>query len=704
GSNIAERNMDVAPPAVRIRSDDAEALGFQRLRRWLVAGFVSANLFLVSAYLVMVWLGPRYTIDETGRSMRTLALALSEQVEATIRSEAAILTSLQREIRARGGVGAFSETAWYEMFMAHLNLFSDDPADKPLHALFFVDERGIASASSVSNPTRQADAAARPYFAFHRDNPGEELFISEVSRSKITGLWVFFLTQRISGEDGSFKGVIGISLRIGRFEDLFERLRLPADGTIAIHRIDGAPLFRHPFTESFAAATPATFPGLAAMIQGGAGFAEQVSPFDGKRRIVGFNVGRRYPVLAVATVSREGALAIWSRTVSWFTGLGLAALGLGGMLFLFSLKHLGSLEREARMRRLSQTVDQNPHMIITTDPDGVIDYANPSFCRFTGFSPDEVIGRTPRILKSDDTPPEIFTELWRTIRAGNEWRGEMVNRRKDGSPYWASIVISPVMDGKRGLRGFVGMQEDISERKRIEGRVAELVAELKESNQELERFAYIASHDLRQPLRMINSYLGLLHKKLNAAFDQEASEYFTFATEGARRLDRMIVDLLEFSRIGKQSAMESVDLNQALADGLQNLRVAIRDSGAVVTVAENLPTVRGDRSELTRLFQNLIGNALKYCQDGRIPVVEVVCRDGGKEWVLSVADNGIGIDADCLEKVFGIFQRMVTRDKYEGTGIGLAVCRKIAEHHGGRIWAESVVEQGSTFLVSLPKA
>ena len=696
--------MGLAQPAARARSDDAEALGFRRLRRWLVAGFVSANLFLIAAYLVMVWLGPRSTVEETGRSMRTLALALSEQVEATIRSEAAILTSLQREIRARGGVSAFSETAWYEMFMAHLNLFSDDPADKPLHALFFVNADGIASASSVSNPTRQADASMRPYFVFHRDNPGEELFISEVSQSKITGLWVFFLTQRISGEDGSFQGVIGISLRIGRFEDLFDRLGLPADGTIAIHRIDGAPLYRHPFTEAFATAAPTAFPGVAAMIEKRSGYDQQVSPFDGKPRVVGYNLGRRYPILAVATVSREGALAAWSRTMSWFAGLGLAALGMGGMLFLFSLRHLGSLEREARMRRLSQTVDQNPHMIITTDPDGVIDYANPSFCRFTGFSPEEVIGRTPRILKSAETPPEVFTDLWRTIRGGHEWRGEMLNRRKDGSPYWASIVISPVMDEGSGLCGFVGMQEDISERKRIEGRVAELVAELKESNEELEHFAYVASHDLRQPLRMITSYLGLLRKKLGAVFDEEASEYFAFATSGAKRLDRMIVDLLEFSRIGKQSAMESVDLNVALADGLQNLRVAIRDCGAVVNVAENLPTVEGDRSELTRLFQNLIGNALKYCQEGRIPVVDVSCRDAGADWIISVQDNGIGIDADCLDKVFGIFQRMVSRDKYEGTGIGLAVCRKIAEHHGGRIWAESEVERGSTFLVSLPKA
>ncbi|WP_009867139.1 sensor histidine kinase [Paramagnetospirillum magnetotacticum] len=684
--------------------DDSEALRFRRLRRWLIAGFVAANLFLVVAYLLMALLARRYAIEETGRSMSGLAQALSEQAEATIRSEAAILTSMQREIKARGGVAAFDETAWYKMFMSHLDLFSDDPADKPLHALYFVTAQGIASASSVSNPTRRADASERPYFVFHRDHPGDDLYISALSQSKITGLWVFFLTQRINGPDGSFQGVLGMSLRINRFEELFERLRLPADGSISILRSDGAPLFRHPFTEAFATTKPGDIAGLAAMVEKGAGFQAQVSPFDGKARIAGYNMGRRYPILAVASVTLDGALGGWYRTLSWFTGLGVAALGLGGVLFVFTLRHLGSLEREARMRRLTQTVDQNPNMIMTTDPVGVIDYANPSFYRFTGFTPEEVIGQTPRILKSGDASPEIYADLWTTIRAGREWRGEMPNRRRDGQTYWASVVISPVLDPENRVCGFIGMQEDISERKRIEGRVAELVAELKESNQELEQFAYVASHDLRQPLRMINSYLGLLRKKLVSSFDAEAEEYFAFASDGARRLDQMISDLLEFSRIGKQSAWESVDLNGVLADGLQNLHVAISDSGACVTMPEGLPVIPGDRSELTRLFQNLIGNALKYCPPERKPAVEIACGDGGRDWILSVKDNGIGIEADCLERVFGIFQRLVSRTQYEGTGIGLAVCRKIAEHHGGRIWVESVLDQGSTFFVTLPKA
>jgi hypothetical protein len=319
--------------------DSRQTEGFLRLRRWLIGFFVSALALLISAYAVVVWLGPRYAIAEKGREVQTLSLALSEQVEATLRSEAAILTSLQREIRARGGVEALTETAWFEMFNSHLALFGDSPADKPLHALFYVDINGIAAATSVSNPTKQVDASAREYFAFHRDRPGDEHFITEITRSKVTGLWVFYLTQRISAADGSFRGGIGISLRFERFEDLFERLRLPADSSIAIHRSDGMPLFRHPFTEAFANFRPEEQPAFQRMVQRQVtsrnGYELLVSPFDQSRRITGFNVGRQFPILALVSVTEDSALDDWRRTIFWLGGLGAVAISLSIGLFLF---------------------------------------------------------------------------------------------------------------------------------------------------------------------------------------------------------------------------------------------------------------------------------------------------------------------------------------------------------------------------------
>jgi len=214
----------------------------------------------------------------------------------------------------------------------------------------------------------------------------------------------------------------------------------------------------------------------------------------------------------------------------------------------------------------------------------------------------------------------------------------------------------------------------------------------------------VASHDLRQPLRMISAYLGLLEKKLAASFDQDARDFFGFALDGAKRLDRMIVDLLEYSRIGRISTpMGPVALGEVVGDSIRHLGVAVAESGAEIILPETLPTISGDANELLRLFQNLIGNAIKYVPEGRAPRIEILCRDQGGEWVLGIKDNGIGIPPEDLKRVFGIFQRLVAREQYEGTGIGLAVCRKIAEHHGGRIWVESELGEGSTFLVAFPK-
>lgn len=698
--------MEAGGPIGAFRSDDREAEGFRRLRRWLTGCVLAACLLLAGAYGAVLRQGPRLALDDGGAALRTLSLALAEQVESVLRAEAAVLTSIQREIQARGGPAQFDEAAWYDMFAAHLDLFSENPQDRPLHALYFVDVSGMATASSVSNPTRRADASDRPYFRHHRDTPGNDLHISELSRSKITGKWVFFLTQRISGPDGSFQGVLGISLRAERFEDLFARLGLPEDGTIAIHRLDGAPLYRYPFTEDFAGMPPTRLAGLAEAAAAGAGVVRTVSPFDGRERLVGFTVGRRYPVVALATRTVEGVLAGWRRTRDWFTLLTLSAFAAGTVLFLVARRQLLALEHGARQRRLSQAVDQSPNLILSTDCDGVIDYVNPAFCRFTGWSAEEVIGVTPGVLRTKETPAEIVADLWQTIRAGREWRGELLNRRRDGSTYWASVVISPVFDEGGRLSRFIGVQEDISDRKRLEGRMDQLVEELKRSNQELERFAYIASHDLRQPLRMIASYLVLLRRKLADAFDAEAEEFFRFANDGATRLDRMIADLLEFSRVGRRSdaVRGAVPLGEAATEAVHRLKVAVEERKARVAVAPGMPSVTGDREELIRLFQNLVGNALKYCPAERVPEIAVDFAESGAEWLIRVTDNGIGIAPEDREKAFGIFQRLVGRGEYEGTGIGLAICRKIVEHHGGRIWIEVAADgPGSVFLFTLPK-
>ncbi|HEY0835502.1 MAG TPA: PAS domain S-box protein [Azospirillum sp.] len=364
-----------------------------------------------------------------------------------------------------------------------------------------------------------------------------------------------------------------------------------------------------------------------------------------------------------------------------------------------------------RMRMLAQVVEQSPVSVVISDTGGRIEYVNERLLQVTGWSKEELVGRHCRVFSSGETPMETYTELWSAITSGRSWIGELKNRRKDGSLYWESVAISPVFGEGGEVVRYAGIKEDVTYRKETEARIAEAnrllnqqAIQLKRSNEELEQFAYVASHDLRQPLRAVTNYLSLIERSLGDTLDEEIKEFIGFATGGAKRMDALIRDLLEYSRIGRRERpFEEVPLAEAVADCLLDLEVAIGEAGARVDIADGLPTVRGDRIELARLFQNLIGNAVKYRAPGRDPHVAVDWRDAGEDWLIRVRDNGIGIEAKDFDRAFGVFQRLVTRERYEGTGIGLAVCRKITERHGGRIWIESTVGEGSTFLITLPK-
>jgi signal transduction histidine kinase len=225
--------------------------------------------------------------------------------------------------------------------------------------------------------------------------------------------------------------------------------------------------------------------------------------------------------------------------------------------------------------------------------------------------------------------------------------------------------------------------------------------ELGRSNRDLEQFAYVASHDLQEPLRMVATYTQLLAERYRGKLDAEADKYIHYAVDGALRMQKLVQDLLAFSRVGRQGmAVASIDCNDVLQIGLKNLEAAIQESGAIVQHAQ-LPLLMADSSQLIQVFQNLIGNAIKF-HGSSSPVIHVSAQPEGKEWVFSVADNGIGIAAEHMESVFVIFQRLHGREEYSGNGIGLSICKKIIEQHGGRIWIESELGHGSTFKFTLP--
>jgi light-regulated signal transduction histidine kinase (bacteriophytochrome) len=311
------------------------------------------------------------------------------------------------------------------------------------------------------------------------------------------------------------------------------------------------------------------------------------------------------------------------------------------------------------------------------------------------------MGENPRILKSGKTPEYIYEILWNTIRSGNEWKGELYNKKKNGEFFWEYVSISPIKNESGTITHYVAVKEDITEEKQTARNLEEALIEVKRSNKELEQFAYTASHDLQEPIRMIRSYAQLLEIKNKEDFSKDGQEYINYITEGAARMQQLVNDLLKYSRVSTTGKIfENVDCSAVLKDVLEDLKFLIDEENAVLEIG-NMPVVRGDKTQLRQLFQNLIQNAIKFkCE--KKPEIKIGSEKKEKYWLFSVKDNGIGIDPKFHERIFTIFQRLHSREKYQGTGVGLAICKKIIERHGGQIFVESELNKGATFYFTIP--
>ena len=326
---------------------------------------------------------------------------------------------------------------------------------------------------------------------------------------------------------------------------------------------------------------------------------------------------------------------------------------------------------------------------------------NPAFGRFIGYDRKELTNEDlGRFVIEDDRP--LLLEAFDDIHAGRSSKVELDQRfvRRDGSTVWGHISVSLMQIRPARPVLWICMVLDIDRQKQADEELHRLMEQLQRSNRELEQFAYVASHDLQEPLRMVASYTQLLARRYQDRLDQDANDFIHFAVDGATRMQKLINDLLAYSRVTRHGKpLEPTNAHAALEEAIANLATAIQATGTIITRGD-LPLVMADHSQLVRVFQNLIGNAVKFTDRGPSKI-HVSAERRGDECVFAVKDNGIGIEPQYHERIFVLFQHLNPRDQYEGTGLGLSICKRIIERHGGTIWVESNTDVGTTSSFTL---
>ncbi len=368
----------------------------------------------------------------------------------------------------------------------------------------------------------------------------------------------------------------------------------------------------------------------------------------------------------------------------------LASLVVMGLaIFFYHIRH-GKTERF--FQKLSLVVERSPNSIVVTDRLGCIEFVNRRFSQLTGYAREEVIGKKISLLKSGQTSPETYRILWATITSGGEWRGELLNKKKNGETYWEALSISPITNAAGEIVNFVGIFEDVTERKKLE--------QLKDE------FVGIVSHELRTPFAIIHWSVGNLRDGLAGPLNPEQKEIMDGIHRNCLRLNRVVNDFLDLSRLESGRGLiqwQEIDLAQLLSEAIGDFQPVARERGIKLEekFSALLPKIHVDSDLLVQVVENLIDNALRFAKS---KVVVKTKRVNGSVQV-AVADDGLGIAPEDLVKLFSKFeqvQRNVRQKGYKGTGLGLAICKEIIMQHRGRIWAESELSKGSTFYFTLP--
>ena len=355
---------------------------------------------------------------------------------------------------------------------------------------------------------------------------------------------------------------------------------------------------------------------------------------------------------------------------------------------------------EEEIRKLSLAVEQSMSAVMITDPTGKIEYVNKMFSKTAGYSSGEIVGKTPRVLKSGKHPKKFYENLWKTIRSGKEWKDVFCNRKKNGELFWELQSISPIYNYKGEIVNYVSIRIDDTEKRMAEDKLKMYARELERSNSELQDFAYITSHDLQEPLRKIIAFGDRLENDFSK--NEKQADYLNRMRSAALRMSLLLENFIEFSQIETEpKPFKKVNLEEIVAEVAGHMRDKIREKKANLN-AGSLPSLKADPLQMRQLFQNLISNALIYYKQTTAPEISITgaLKNGNHE--ITVMDNGIGFDEKYINRIFKPFGRLHGKNLFSGTGMGLAICKKIVHRHQGSITAKSVLGKGSSFIIILP--
>lgn len=677
-----------------------------------LSGLVVAVAVIATAF--WAWQNLDLRRQNASATAANLALALEKYLDGTLREIDLTLLAAADEFRHLDAGGDVEKMAFTPFLENHEKRL---PQVVSLRA---TDALGQVRHGGGVNPDKPVSLSDRDFFVGARDQIEAGLVLGAPVFARISQRWVLPVSRRLERRDGTFAGVAYANIALQHFTDTFASLETGPRGAVSLFGADRGIIARHPEPKGVGSTigVKLSSPQFLALWQAGRAAAtyRARSAADGIERSWAYRKVGAHPLHVIVGLAEDDYLAPWRQEVI-LGGGGVALFGLITMA-LAMLVHRSWRQRDAaaaahaaalfesreeaeRARRRSDLILQSVgDGICGIDANGLITFINPAARRMFGFAATEGAGlplhaATHHHRADGAEYPIAECPSHQTLLDGESRHiEEDIFWRRDGSTFPVEFTTAALVEGT-ARSGAVIVFRDISKRKEAE-------EALRCSNADLAQFAYAVSHDLQEPLRMVSNYVQMVQRRYVQNLDPEAHEFMNFAVDGAKRMQVMIRDLLDYSRVTtKGGEVGSESLAEMVSDALGNLAAAIDESDARITHGP-LPVVACDRAQIVRLLQNLIGNAIKYRSRDRRPEIHIEAARVNGDWRISIRDNGIGIASEHYERVFQVFQRLHGRGEYEGTGIGLALCKKIVERHGGRIWVDSVPGEGSTFSFSLP--